>query len=108
MAELIETLDGDKEIIAFETTKGEKELIEELGVIIPKIAEGERKADLHFQLAELWWEKARYVSLREVKEYDDAYAKWLEKREGEEPRIVTARSDSYRKEALQLYQTILK
>jgi TolA-binding protein len=185
MAELIETLDGDKEIVAFETTKGEKEmieasfnaqgklatqrlyrpptpptgheywpfdgeywpdeigyykytlknacapekdasatqveverdaaadrkrdqLIEELGVIIPKIAEGERKADLHFQLAELWWEKARYVSMREVKEYDDAYAKWLEKREGEEPRIITARSDSYRKEALQLYQTILK
>jgi TolA-binding protein len=88
--------------------KKRDELIEELKTIIPKIPESERKADLYFQLAELWWEKARYVSLQEVKDYDEAYGKWLETRSGEEPRIITRQSDAYRKEALKLYQTILK
>jgi TolA-binding protein len=84
------------------------ELIADLKTIIPKIPDSEKKADLYFQLAELWWEKARYVHLMESKEYDDAAAKWLEKREGPEPRVNTRQSDVYRKESLKLYQTILK
>src|SRR5713101_7303014 len=106
--------------------KKRDELIDELKTIIPKVPEGEKKADLHFQLAELWWEKARYVSLQEVNDYDDAIAKWLETRKtegdgspgarggaaggaiGDEPRINTKQSDAYRKEALKLYQIILK
>ena len=89
------------------------ELIDELKTIIPKIPEGERKADLYFQQAELWWEKSRYLSLQEVKEYDDSYTKWLsarqdsEKGAGPEPKLSTSRSDAFRKEALQLYQLIL-
>ena len=86
--------------------KKRDELIQDLQTIIPKIPEGEKKADLYFQLAELWWEKARYVSLQEVKDYDDAFAKWDHK--GEEPKINTHKSDAYRKEALKLYQIILK
>jgi TolA-binding protein len=88
--------------------KKRDELIDELKTIIPKIPESERKADLYFQLAELWWEKARYVSLLEGKEYDDAYGKWLETRAGEEPKLKTRLSDAHRKEALKIYQTILK
>jgi TolA-binding protein len=106
--------------------KKRDELIADLKTIIPKIPEGEKKADLYFQLAELWWEKARYLSLQEVNDYDDALAKWLETRRtegdgspgarggavggaiGEEPRINTRQSDAYRKEALKLYQVILK
>src|SRR5437764_3447001 len=84
------------------------ELIQDLQTIIPKIPEGEKKADLYFQLAELWWEKARYISLQEVKDYDDAYGKWLEARQGEEPKINTRQSDAFRREALKLYQIILK
>src|SRR5260370_26835975 len=88
--------------------KKRDELIDELETIIPKIPEGEKKADLYFQLAELWWEKSRYVSMQEVNDYDDSTAKWLETRKGEEPRINTKQSDAYRKEALKLYQMILK
>jgi TolA-binding protein len=89
------------------------ELIEELKTIIPRIPESERKADLYFQLAELWWEKSRYVSLQEVKKYDDAYAAWSQvskdrKTAAPEPKVSTRESDAYRKEALKLYQTILK
>jgi TolA-binding protein len=88
--------------------KKRDELIEELKIIIPKIQDGPQKADLYFQLAELWWEKARYVSLVEVKDYDDAYGKWLESKKGEEPKVSTRTSDAYRKEALKIYQIILK
>ena len=88
--------------------KKRDELIDELKTIIPRIPEGERKADLDFQLAELWWEKSRYVSLQEVKRYDDAYSEWLKARKGEEPKASTRESDAYRKEALKLYQVILK
>ncbi len=88
--------------------KKRDELIVELKTIIPKIQEGPQKADLYFQLAELWWEKARYVSMNEVKDYDDAYGKWLETKKGEEPKISTRTSDNYRKEALKIYQIILK
>ena len=86
------------------------ELIEELKTIIPRIPESERKADLYFQLAELWWEKSRYVSLQEVKKYDDAFAGWSKAHPdgAAEPKVSTRESDAYRKEALKLYQTILK
>ncbi|HYY52451.1 MAG TPA: tetratricopeptide repeat protein [Myxococcales bacterium] len=83
------------------------ELIEDLRVIIPRMPEGDRRADLYFQLAELWWEKARYASLQEVRDHDDAVAKWADKREGEEPKLDTRRSDGYRKEAIRLYQEVL-
>ena len=95
------------------TERKRDELIDELKTIIPKISEGEQKADLYFQLAELWWEKSRYLSLQEMKDYDDAYPKWLSAREqdqkaaGQEPKVSTEGSDAAGKEALKLYQIIL-
>jgi TolA-binding protein len=83
------------------------ELIHDLEVLIPRMPETDRKADLYFQLAELWWEKARYVSLQEGKEYDEAWARWAQARQGREPKTDTHRSDGYRKQALQLYQLVL-
>ena len=88
--------------------KKRDELIADLQAIIPRIPDSERKADLYFQLAELHWEKARYVSLLEVKEYDEAYAKWLQARKGAEPKVSSARSDEQRRKALELYQIVLK
>ena len=83
------------------------EMIDELRAIIPRMPEGDRRADLYFQLAELWWEKARYAVSEEIREHDDASAKWAQKREGEEPRLDAARSEGYRREALRLYREIL-
>ena len=88
--------------------KKRDELIADLKTIIPKIPDSEKKADLYFQLAELWWEKARYVSLQAGKDYDDAFATWSESRKGEEPKLATGQSDAFRKESLRLYQIILK
>jgi len=90
------------------------EMIAQLQRLLPKVEQGARKADLSFQLAELWWEKAKSVALREVREYDQRYAAWLAAREkdeksaGPEPKVATGASDGYRKEALVLYQAILR
>ena len=84
------------------------EMIEDLRAIIPRMPEGNRRADLYFQLSELWWEKARYAVSEEIREHDDASTKWLEKSQGEEPRLDARRSEGYRKQAVQLYREILE
>jgi TolA-binding protein len=89
------------------------EMAAQLQRILEKLDDGPRKADVYFQLAELWWEKAQAVSLQEVREYDERYAIWLAARDkdaqsaGAEPKVDTGKSDGYRKKALALYQTIL-
>src|SRR5207247_237524 len=95
------------------TARKRDEMIEQLKSIIPDMPESESKADLYFQLAEAYWEKSRYISLREMHDYDEGYGKWLKAREahadsaGPEPKVSTRESDAYRKEALQLYGTTL-
>src|SRR6267142_1409946 len=84
------------------------ELIADLQSLIPRLPETDRSADLYFQLAELYWEKARFVSLQEVQVQDEAYARWAKDRKGAEPKIDTQRSDGYRKQALRLYQLVLE
>ena len=90
------------------------EMIAQLTRILPLVEDGARKSDLSFQLAESWWEKARTVSLQEVRAYDERYAAWLSAREkdeksaGPEPKVSTAESDGYRRQALDLYQAVLR
>jgi len=97
------------------TVEGKREeMIAQLQRLLPKVEQGARKADLLFQLAELWWEKASYVSLQEVRQYDERAAAWLAAREkdeksaGPEPKVSTSASDGDRKEALALYQAVLR
>jgi len=91
-----------------------EEMIAQLQRLLPKVEQGARKAILLFQLAELWWEKASYVSLQEVRQYDERAAAWLAAREkdeksaGPEPKVSTSASDGDRKEALALYQAVLR
>jgi len=89
------------------TDRKRDELIADLQTLLPRVPESGRKADLWFQLAELWWEKARYVSVQEGKAYDDAYAAWARTRAGEEPKIDGRKSDGFRKQALAVYRRIL-
>ena len=89
------------------TDKKRDELIADLQALLPRMPESGRKADLWFQLAELWWEKARYVSVQEGKAYDEAYAAWARTRAGQEPKIDGRRSEGFRKQALAVYGQIL-
>jgi len=88
------------------------EEIDELKKIIPKVQDGPQKADLLFQLAELWWEKSKFVYFTEMGEYEAAYAKYLDAQsKGQkgltEPKVNTRQSDLYRQEAIHLYDAIL-
>lgn len=94
--------------------KKRDEQIEQLKRIIPKV-QGAAKADLLFQLAELWWEKSKFVRHAGVRKWDEAYAAWLEKANrgeeaGPEPRleVFTREGELYRQEALRKYEEILK
>ncbi len=88
------------------------EAIKQLMQIIPKISNPSQKADLLFQLAELWWEKSKYVYFVEMEEWDKAYEKWMDAtnrgEERPEPQANHRRSDLYRNEAIKLYRRILK
>ncbi|MFL5427512.1 MAG: tetratricopeptide repeat protein [Myxococcales bacterium] len=89
------------------------QLIEEGKKLLP-LLEGERKAELTFQLAELYWEKARLASLEEVQKHDEEVKAWLDRRDrdaksaGPEPRVSTERSDGLRKQSLSLYSELLR
>src|SRR5262249_24864139 len=55
------------------------ESIAQLKKIIPKFEYGaEQKAELLFQLSELYWEKSQYLQRKEMRGYDEAYAKYEE------------------------------
>ena len=101
--------DLDREALA---DKKRDEAIAQLKKIIPKIKDPSQKADLLFQLAELWWEKSKYVYFREMAEWDKAYDKWMEETargvEKPEPVANHRESELYRSEAIKLYQSILK
>jgi cellulose synthase operon protein C len=96
------------------TDEKRDELIGDLQRILPRMEDGLRKAGLLFQLAEYHWEKSRSLSLREVKEYDEAYGRWMAVRDakgegsaGPEPRVSTRKSDAARGEALAVYRSLL-
>jgi TolA-binding protein len=89
------------------------ELIADLQRMIAR-AEGPAKADLRFQLGEYWWEKSRAAALQEMKDFDDAYARWSAAREqkgaaqaGPPPRQLARSSEGYRKQALATYRELL-
>ena len=67
--------DLDREALA---DQKRDEAIAQLKKIIPKIKDPSQKADLLFQLAELWWEKSKYVYFREMAEWDKEYDKWMQ------------------------------
>jgi tetratricopeptide (TPR) repeat protein len=89
------------------------EEIEQLKKIIPKVQDGPQKADLLFQLSELWWEKSKFVYFEEMQTFDAEYEKYLaEEAKGvkglSEPKISNRQSDLYRQQAINLYQQILQ
>jgi tetratricopeptide (TPR) repeat protein len=102
--------DLEREAIA---DKKRDEQIEAAKKIIPKIEDGNpQKADLLFQLSELYWEKSRYLYRKEMLAFFKAQRDADEKRNrGEkvaEPREDHRESELYRSETMRLYETILR
>ena len=100
---------------SIEADKKRDEEIDHLKRIIPKINDPGQKGELVFRLAELYWEKSRFINMGEAREYDKVYGAWGDcvsksgqEKCGKEPTIDTKKSDVHKKEALGLYSRILK
>lgn len=101
--------------VAKEATADKKrdEQIEAAKKIIPKIEDGNpQKADLLFQLSELYWEKSRYLYRKEMLTFFSSQKEADEKKNrGEkiaDPKEDHRESELYRSETMRLYETILR
>ena len=89
------------------------ETIESLKKIIPKIEDGSpQKAELLFQLSELYWEKSKYLNRKEMLKFQDDEKKIDDQRNKGE-KVADAKEDHreselYRSETMRLYETILR
>ncbi len=93
--------------------KKRDEQVEAAKKIIPKIEDGNpQKADLLFQLSELYWEKSRYLNRKEMLGLFNKQKEADEKRNrGEkvaDPKEDHRESELYRSETMRLYETILR
>jgi len=88
------------------------EAIKMLQEISARFPTGPRKADVMFQLAELYWEKSKYLYFKEMHKYnqdvEDCQKKSKDYRKCEDLKINTRQSELYRKQALDIYQKIIK
>lgn len=93
--------------------KKRDEQIESVKKIIPKIEDGNpQKADLLFQLSEVYWEKSQFVYRKEMLGFFQSQKEADEKRNrGEkapEPKEDHRQSELFRSESMRLYETILR
>ncbi len=100
----------EKEAIA---DKKRDEQIEAAKRIIPKIEDGNpQKADLLFQLSELYWEKSQFLNRKEMLAYfqaqEDAEARRNRGEKVTDPKEDHRESELYRSETMRLYETILR
>ncbi len=91
--------------------KKRDEAIKDLLLLIQKaVKDSPRKADMIFRLAELYWEKSRFLYYKEYKEYEKVYEKWVNAGgKGNAPKIpdYTRGSEVVKKQALNLYKKVL-
>ncbi len=92
--------------------KKRDEAIKMLKDIITRFEKGPKKADVMFQLAELYWEKSKYVYFQEMYKYekmlDECNKKTKNLKACEKIKINTRESELYRKQALNIYERIIK
>jgi tetratricopeptide (TPR) repeat protein len=102
--------DAEKEAIA---DKKRDEAIDSLKKIIPKIEDGSpQKAELLFQLSEMYWEKSKYLYRKEMSKYA-AEEKKADEAKNRGEKVAEAKADHreselYRSETMRLYETILR
>ncbi len=102
--------DVEREMVA---DQKRDESIDSLKKIIPKIEDGNaQKADMLFQLSELYWEKSRFLNRKEMLKFFNEQKEADDKRNrGEkvaEPKEDHRESELYRSETMRLYETILR
>lgn len=90
--------------------KKRDEAIEELKKLIPK-SPGDRKSEMIFRLAELYWQKSKYNYGLEMEAFGKAYQAWSDsgQRKGEPvQKDFTRESELIKQNALKLYEKVLE
>ena len=72
------------------------EQIDEIKGLLGKLKPAdERRGELVFRLAEIYWAKSKFIYQKEFKNFDDAYQKWVDNgRTGKEPQLASFTSES--------------
>src|SRR5689334_20026446 len=89
------------------------ESIESLKKIIPKIEDGSpQKAELLYQLSELYWEKSKYLYRKEMLKFQEDEKK-IDEARNRGDKVADAKEDHreselYRSETMRLYETVLR
>ncbi len=102
--------DAEKEALA---DKKRDESIASLKNLIKRFEDGDaQKADLYYQLAELYWDKSKYLNRKEMLKFQEDEKKVEEARNrGEkvgDPKVDHRESELYRAETMRIYETILR
>ena len=103
-------LDRRKVALTKQADAKRDEEIRILKQLIPR-AGRERKAEMIFRLADLYWQKSRYRLGLEMERYEAAYAQWVEAgQQGQAPRDrdFLRASSRIKRNALRLYERVLK
>jgi TolA-binding protein len=105
---------GRKDTVSRDALADKKrdEAIEQLKKLIPTFPDGPQKADLLFQLAELYWEKSKFIYAQEMDDFDQEWTKYLAAidsgREAKKPKPNNRKSEIFKSQAIQVYERILK
>jgi TolA-binding protein len=94
----------------YEVDEKRNEAISDLKKVIPG-AEGMRKAEMIYRLAELYWEKAQFQNREALDAYEKRHEAWAKAgRPGTPPSLEAATQESERTKrlALKLYETVLE
>jgi TolA-binding protein len=89
------------------------EAIAKLKKLLPTVPEGGQKAELVFRLSEMYWAKSKFLSLKAMQVWDQALDAWAKAgNKGEQPKLERIaeydQGELYKREALKLYDRILK
>ncbi|MBI5495261.1 MAG: tetratricopeptide repeat protein [Deltaproteobacteria bacterium] len=77
--------------------------------LLPSTTDAQTKGELVFRLAELYWDKSRFVLDQEYREYEKVIEKWQQNgSKGNEPEVDHKKSEVFKKQALANYSIILE
>jgi len=81
------------------------------GILDSGNVQGEQLAEMYMRLADLYWETAKDTYLQEMADYFKAYDAWMDTpvdQRGDTPEQDHSPSQSYNRQAIELYRTILR
>jgi len=102
-----------EEALRYKRLEKTQQLVNQLEKLIPRTGQVARRGELQMRLAELYFDRSRDVASQESEDWRKEVEKWealdLEKRNSvQRPSLKTPKADSFRRQALDLYNDLEK